>query len=44
MNDKVTSVDVYISAEDIESSEDDIKAYVSQYMDIPIEYVKLCLN
>lgn len=44
VNDEVTSVDVYISAEDIESSEDNIKAYVSQYMDVPIEYVKLCLN
>jgi hypothetical protein len=36
---KVTSVDVHISGEDIETSE--IASYVSQCVDVPIEYVNI---
>jgi hypothetical protein len=39
MKEKVTSVDVHISGEDIETSE--IASYVSQCVDVPIEYVNI---
>jgi hypothetical protein len=41
MKEEVTSVDVHISGEDIETAEAEIASYVSQCLDVPKEYVNI---